>query len=195
MSSCVSSWRDGRVDSASAGQDVGFAVRVVHDGTWGFAAGVDLTPEAAVAVAEQAVEVAKVSRPVNSEPIELADEPVYADVTWVSPYEVNPFDVPDAEKFALLADWSERLLAAEVREVETQTDIVGFGSCVEVEDGKSGKLQTYTIVSAHEADPTAGTLSIDSPVGRSLVGRKVGDTASIETPRGARSLKVLKITT
>jgi transcription elongation factor GreA len=50
-------------------------------------------------------------------------------------------------------------------------------------------------VSAHEADPTAGTLSIDSPVGRALVGRKVGDTASIETPRGARSLKVLKITT
>jgi transcription elongation factor GreA len=89
----------------------------------------------------------------------------------------------------------ERLLAAEVREVETQTDVVGFGSCVEVEDGKSGKLQTYTIVSAHEADPTAGTLSIDSPVGRALVGRKVGDTATLETPRGARSLKVLRITT
>jgi TldD protein len=105
--------RDGRVDSASNGQDVGFAVRVVQDGTWGFAAGVDLTPEAAVAVAEQAVEVAKVSRAVNSEPIELADEPVYADVTWVSPYELNPFDVPDAEKFALLGDWSERLLAAD----------------------------------------------------------------------------------
>ena len=105
--------RDGRVDSASDGQDVGFAVRVVHEGTWGFAAGVDLTPEAAVAVAEQAIEVAKVSRPVNSEPIELADEPVHADVTWVSPYEVNPFDVSDADKFALLADWSERLLAAD----------------------------------------------------------------------------------
>jgi TldD protein len=105
--------RDGRVDSASDGQDVGFAVRVVHDGTWGFAAGVDLTPEAAVAVAEQAVEVARVSRPVNSEPIELADEPVHADVTWISPYEVNPFDVTDADKIALLADWSERLLAAD----------------------------------------------------------------------------------
>ena len=89
----------------------------------------------------------------------------------------------------------ERLLAAEIREVETQTDTVGFGSCVEVEDSKSGKLQTYTIVSAHEADPTQGTLSIDSPVGRALVGRKVGDTATLETPRGARSLKVLRITT
>ena len=105
--------RDGRVDSARDGEDVGFAVRVVHDGTWGFAAAVDLTPEAAVRTAERAVEVAKVSRPVNSEPIELADEPVHADVTWISAYEVNPFDVPDADKIGLLAEWSERLLSAD----------------------------------------------------------------------------------
>jgi TldD protein len=105
--------RDGRVDSARDGEDLGFAVRVVHDGTWGFAAGVDLTPETAVAVAEHAVEVAKVSRPVNSEPIELADEPVYRDVTWVSAYDKDPFAVPDSDKIGLLAEWSERLLAAD----------------------------------------------------------------------------------
>ena len=105
--------RDGKLDSARDGEDVGFAVRVVHDGTWGFAAGVDLTPEAAVRVAEQAVAVARVSRPVNSEPIELADEPVHADVTWASAYELDPFRVPDGEKIGLLTDWSERLLAAD----------------------------------------------------------------------------------
>ena len=87
----------------------------------------------------------------------------------------------------------EQLLAAEVREVETQTDVVGFGSQVEVEDAKSGKLQTYSLVSAHEADPAAGKLSIESPVGKALVGRRVGDTATLETPRGVRELKVLKI--
>ena len=105
--------RDGKLDSARDGEDVGIAVRVVHDGTWGFAAGVDLTPEAAVRVAEQAVAVARVSRPVNSEPIELADEPVHADVTWVSAYETDPFRVPDGDKIGLLVDWSERLLAAD----------------------------------------------------------------------------------
>jgi transcription elongation factor GreA len=88
----------------------------------------------------------------------------------------------------------EQLLAAEVREVETQTDVVGFGSCVEVEDAKSGKLQTYTLVSAHEAEPGAGKLSIDSPVGRALVGLKTGDVAKLDTPRGVRELKLLKIT-
>ena len=105
--------RDGRVDSAADSVTQGFAVRVVHEGTWGFAAGVDLTPEAAVRVAEQAVEVAAVSRPVNSDPVELADEPVHADVTWVAPYGVDPFSVPDADKIGLLAEWSERLLAAD----------------------------------------------------------------------------------
>jgi TldD protein len=107
------SLRDARLDSSGTGEDLGFAVRVVHDGTWGFAAGVDLTPESAARVAEQAVEVAKISRAINSEPIELADEPVHADVTWISAYEIDPFSVPEPERIALLTDWSERLLAAD----------------------------------------------------------------------------------
>ena len=89
----------------------------------------------------------------------------------------------------------EQLLAAEVREVQTGTDVVGFGSCVAVEDAKSGKQQTYTLLSAHEADPTQGSLSIDSPMGKALLGTKVGGVATFETPRGVRELKVLKITT
>jgi len=105
--------RDGRLETTRDGEDVGFAVRVVNDGTWGFAAGVDLTPEAATRVAEQAVEVAAVSRAINYERIELAEEPVYADVAWVSDYDVDPFAVSDADKIGLLTDWSERLLSAD----------------------------------------------------------------------------------
>ena len=59
--------------------DLGFAVRVVKDGTWGFAAGIDLTPDAAARVAEQAVEVAEVASAVNREPIELAPEPSHGE--------------------------------------------------------------------------------------------------------------------
>jgi TldD protein len=103
---------DGELEGAVDGEDTGFAVRVVHDGTWGFAGGVDLTPEVAVQVAELAVEVAKTSRPISTERVELADEPVYADVEWVSGYDVNPFDVSEADKIALLAGWSRRLMAA-----------------------------------------------------------------------------------
>ena len=106
--------RDARLDGTSDREDVGLAVRVVHDGTWGFASDVAMTPEAAVRVAEQAVEVAKVSRPLSTERVVLADEPVHGDVTWVSPYDIDPASVPDQDKVSLLADWSASLLAHDV---------------------------------------------------------------------------------
>lgn len=101
---------DTRLEGAMDADDLGYAVRVVKGGTWGFAAGIHLTPEAAAAVAEQAVRVAEVSSPINREPVELAPEPSYAEAVWVSSYEVDPFEVPSAEKVALLADWSAGLL-------------------------------------------------------------------------------------
>ncbi|MBB4893085.1 TldD protein [Streptomyces olivoverticillatus] len=114
------SWRlrDARPAGSSDTTELGYAVRVVHGGTWGFASGVELTMDAAARVASQAVQMAKLSAKViaaagSQERVELADEPVHAERTWVSSYEVNPFDVPDADKTGLLTDWSERLLAAD----------------------------------------------------------------------------------
>ncbi|MEU1814447.1 TldD/PmbA family protein [Streptomyces roseifaciens] len=114
------SWRlrDARPAGTSDTTDLGYAVRVVHGGSWGFAAGVELTMDAAARVAGQAVAMARLSAKViaaagSDERVELADEPVHADRTWVSSYGINPFDVPDAEKGELLADWSARLLAAD----------------------------------------------------------------------------------
>jgi TldD protein len=105
--------RDGRLESSSDGEDVGLAVRVVHDGTWGFASGIARTAEAAAALAEQAVATARVSRVLSTDPVRLAPEQVYADVNWISAYDVNPFDVPEAERVARLAELAERLLAAD----------------------------------------------------------------------------------
>ncbi|MEU9644966.1 TldD/PmbA family protein [Streptomyces sp. NPDC048188] len=114
------SWRlrDAKPAGSSDTTDLGYAVRVVHGGTWGFASGVDLTMDAAAKVASQAVAMAKLSAQViraagSDEHVELASEPVHADRTWISSYDVDPFTVPDAEKSALLADWSARLLAAD----------------------------------------------------------------------------------
>ncbi|GDY52590.1 hypothetical protein SVIO_032130 [Streptomyces violaceusniger] len=110
--------RDARVAGSSDTTDLGYAVRVVHGGAWGFASGVDLSMDAAARVASQAVAMAKLSAKVieaagSDERVELADEPVHADKTWVSSYEVNPFDVADSDKTGLLTEWSERLLAAD----------------------------------------------------------------------------------
>lgn len=104
--------RDGQLQGASDTEDLGFAVRVILDGAWGFASGVVLTPEAAVQVAETAVRTAQVAAAMTTRPVGLSPEPAYADVEWTSSYEIDPLTVPTAEKVALLTSWSRRLLDA-----------------------------------------------------------------------------------
>ncbi len=101
--------RDGVLQTSADSQVLGFSVRVIHGGAWGFAAAVRLTHEEAIRVAEQAVGVARVAAAMTRTPVELAPEPVHDDVTWVSAYEVNPLHVPTSDKAALLVDWTNRL--------------------------------------------------------------------------------------
>src|SRR6478735_6039876 len=101
--------RDGVLQGASDTEDLGFAVRVVHAGAWGFASGVVVSIDEAVRVAETAVAVARVSAGMTSRPVLLAPEPTYDDVTWVSAYEIDPFEVSVADKAAVLIDWTDRL--------------------------------------------------------------------------------------
>ena len=104
--------RDGRLQGASDTEDVGFAVRVVLDGAWGFASGVLLRTEEAVRVTETAVRTAQVAAAMTSRPVELAPEPTYDDVTWVSAYDIDPLTVALHDKVELLSGWSARLLDA-----------------------------------------------------------------------------------
>ncbi len=102
---------DGSPQTMFDADDTGLAVRVIVDGTWGFASAVDLDPDSAAQAARQAVEVAKVAAAMNTEPIDLAPEPGYGDVSWVSAYQIDPFTISVADKVALLAQWSRTLLA------------------------------------------------------------------------------------
>ena len=78
------SLRDARLESRADREDIGLCVRVVHDGTWGFASGITRTADGAAALAEQAVATAKVSRSLRSAPVELAPEQVYeSGYTWL----------------------------------------------------------------------------------------------------------------
>ena len=104
----VTALRDARVSTSSDASDLAISVRVVHRGCWGFAAGVALTTAAAVALAEQAVRIAIVAAPLTPRPVELADEPVHQG-TWVGSYDVNPFEVAEAERIARLVQLSEAL--------------------------------------------------------------------------------------
>ena len=101
---------DGNLETQFDSDDLGLAVRVVVNGTWGFASAVDLTPEAAARAAAEAVDVARVAAAISTERIELADEPAHGEVTWLSAYDVDPFDISVADKIALLSRWSRQLL-------------------------------------------------------------------------------------
>lgn len=175
------SWRlrDARTSGTSDTTDLGYAVRVVHGGAWGFASGVDLTMDAAARVASQAVAMAKLSAKViraagSDERVELADEPAHPDRTWVSSYEINPFDVPDAEKSGLLAEWSARLLGAEgvahadasllaVQENKFYADSAGTGTTQQ-------RVRLHPELTAVAVDPVTGDFdsmrTLAPPAGR-----------------------------
>ena len=80
------------------------------------------------------------------------------------------------------------------RVVETTSgDVIGFGSTVEVEDEKSGRTMTYTLVALREADPSHGKLSFESPVGVALRDKRPGDVALVDTPGGERRFKIKSV--
>src|ERR1700742_197456 len=95
---------------------------------------------------------------------------------------------------ARIATLEDKLRSASVIDAaELSADVVRVGSQVHVTDDKGKKL-TYTIVGSTEADPSENKLSNESPVGKALLGRKQGDTATVVTPKGTqRKLTVDKI--
>ncbi|WP_144209394.1 TldD/PmbA family protein [Mycobacterium tilburgii] len=105
--------RDCELETSVVSREVGLAVRVIVDGTWGFASHAELSPSIAADTARRAVRVATTLAALNSERVELAPEPVYADVSWVSNYRIDPFDVPAADKIGVLEGYSGRLLGAD----------------------------------------------------------------------------------
>lgn len=71
------------------------------------------------------------------------------------------------------------------------TKTVQIGSTIEVDSGRG--RETFTIVGSEEADPPAGKISNESPLGQAFLGRAVGETIEIKTPGGVASYKIRKI--
>jgi len=74
-------------------------------------------------------------------------------------------------------------------------DRVAFGSEIVVFDSTKDEKITYKLVTSEESDVALGLISTTSPIGRALVGKQVGDVATVVTPGGKRELEVLKLTT
>ncbi len=66
-------------------------------------------------------------------------------------------------------------------------------STVKIKQNKTGKEFKYTIVSQAEANLRAGKISVNSPIGKGLLGKSIGDTAEVQTPRGVMEFEILDI--
>jgi transcription elongation factor GreA len=88
----------------------------------------------------------------------------------------------------------ETLLNAEVVEAGAGTDgTARFGATVTFEDERNGKAQSVRLVASHEANPTEGALSVESPIGAALNGRGVGQVVEVNTPKGVRRLRITAV--
>ncbi|ADL53451.1 transcription elongation factor GreA [Clostridium cellulovorans] len=81
-----------------------------------------------------------------------------------------------------------------VDETDIQGDIVGIGTKVKVKDIDSGDVDVYSIVGSAEADPLEFKISHESPVGKAMLGKKVGETVDVAVPDGTIKLEILEIT-
>ena len=84
---------------------------------------------------------------------------------------------------------------AMVNLVNIPNDKVGFGSRVTVFDASKDEEIQYQLVTSEESDVAKGLISTTSPIGRALLGKQVGDVATVITPNGKRELEILKLLT
>ena len=81
-----------------------------------------------------------------------------------------------------------------IDESQLAQGVAVFGRKVVVKDLSDNSLETYILVGPHEADFESGKISVESPIGRGLLGKKKGDTAEIKVPSGSIKYKIISIT-
>lgn len=102
-------------------------------------------------------------------------------------------EAKDAQAFneARIAEINNTLKNVKVVEQKKSNNEVSMGSTVTISDGD--KEKKYTIVSFNEVDPAEGKISNESPIGTALLGKKKGQSVTINTPNGEKEYKIKKI--
>jgi transcription elongation factor GreA len=149
-----------------------------------------MTPGGHAAMKAQLHKLKNVDRIANSRAIEIARG--HGDLSENADYSA--------------AKEEQGLIEAKIRELEAKLTLaevidptklsgsrVKFGATVTIEDTDSGDSQTYTIVGEHEADIKRGRISIGAPVARALIGKEVGDTVTVQSPKGKREFEVTEV--
>jgi transcription elongation factor GreA len=149
-----------------------------------------MTPAGYAAMRAQLTKLKNVDRIANSRAIEIARG--HGDLSENADYSA--------------AKEEQGLIEAKIRELEVKTSLaevidptklsgtrVQFGATVTIADTESGQEQRYTIVGENEADIKKGRISIGAPVARALIGKEIGDTVTVQSPKGKREYEVTQV--
>ncbi|HTO73046.1 MAG TPA: DNA gyrase modulator, partial [Gemmatimonadales bacterium] len=104
--------RETKIQNVVNTESYGVGVRVIAQGTWGFAATADVTPDGIAKAAEQAVAIAKANARLQTEPVQLAPQPGYGEVSWKTPIQKSAMDISIKEKADLLLAVGDAALKA-----------------------------------------------------------------------------------
>ncbi|HLG50019.1 MAG TPA: transcription elongation factor GreA [Chloroflexota bacterium] len=148
-----------------------------------------LTPEGRAKLEAELKHLREVRRPEVAERIRAAKE--FGDTVDNAEYEEAKNEQAFVEGRILTI---EKMLshAVAITADHQDHDSVRLGSCVTVTT-EEGETERYTIVGSAEADPRSGKISNESPVGRALLGKRIGDVVEVNIPAGSLRLRISAI--
>jgi len=149
-----------------------------------------ITPEGHVKLREELLHLKSVERPAIIQAIATARE--HGDLSENAEYHA----ARDRQSFieGRIKELEDKLARAEVIDpAKLAGDRVAFGASVKLSNADTGEEVTYKILGADESDLAKGSISVTSPLARSLIGKQVGDEVKVRMPGGDRTYEVLDI--
>ncbi|MFY7900424.1 MAG: TldD/PmbA family protein [Chitinophagaceae bacterium] len=156
----IVSTRETRVENVANTESFGVGVRVIVNGCWGFAATNDVTIQGISKAAERAVAVAKANAKLINEPVQLAPQKGYGDVSWKTPFESNGVEVPIKDKIDLLLKVNSEALKNGANFMSSSIFLVNEQKYFASTDG------SYIDQDVHRIWPTFTVTKIDKASGK-----------------------------
>ena len=178
--------REDKVQNVSNTEVFGVGVRVIANGSWGFAASSDVTTESVAAAAKLAVQIAKINSKILKEPVQLAPQKGYGEVNWKTPIEINAFDVPIKDKIDLLLSVNDAALKNGASFVNSSMFVINEQKYFASTDG------SYIDQDIHRLWPIFQVTKIDKTSGkfqtRNSLGAPVGMGYEYLTPKESEKI-------
>jgi len=179
--------RETRVENISNSESYGLGVRVIANGSWGFAATNNLDNTSIAKAAEMAVAIAKGNSKLMEEPVQLAPQKGYGDVSWKTPIEVNAFEVPIKDKVDLLLKVNSEAMKAGAKYISSNLFMINEQKYFASTDG------SYIDQDIHRIWPTFTLTKTDSASGkfetRNALSAPMGMGFEYLTPKDSEKIK------